>query len=498
MKEKDPSLSLQKWIIPLAGLLLFIIMLFSKPVSGLSVQGWRTAAVGILMALWWISEIIPIATTALLPLIFFPLLQIADIKSTALPYANPIIFLFMGGFIIAIAMQEWNLHKRIALNIIQIIGFKPRNIILGFMISVAFISMWVSNTAATLMMLPIAVSVIEISTKNDIKNKSNPQYKNFAVILMLCIAYSSNIGGIGTIIGSPTNALFIGFINEVYGMQISFTQWLIIGLPVVLLGLPVTYFILTYITFPLKFKRIEGGKDYIREEINKLGRMKKAEVLVVIIFILTASLWIVRPVIEPFIPGLSDAGIAIFGAVLMFIVPLNIKHGKFLLSWNAAEKLPWGMLILFGGGLTLAGAIQRTGLAEWIGGYFINISWMNTMVIILIITLVIITFTQLTSNVATISAFLPIIGSAALGMGENPLFFAIPATIGASCAFMLPVSTPPNAIAYGSGYVTIPQMAKAGILLNLFFSILITFVTYFLLTLILGIEQGVIPEFLTK
>ena len=466
---------------------MFTLMISLSPPEGLSKEGWMTASVGVLMAIWWISEAIPISATALVPIVLFPLLNIGDIKTSTMPYANPMIFLFMGGFIIAIAMQEWGLHKRIALNIIRLIGFKPKSIILGFMISAAFMSMWVSNTAATLMMLPIAISVIEMTTSLKDKGIDAIQQRNFAVVLMLGIAYSSNIGGIGTVIGTPTNALLIGFVNESYGIEISFIQWMLMGLPVVILGLPIMFFILTGIVFPVKFKTLPGGKEYIQKEVGLLGKITRAEALVLAIFLLVALLWIIRPFLESFLPGVSDAGIAVFGALLLFLTPVESSRGKFLLTWKAAEKLPWGVLILFGGGLTLAGAIQRTGLAEWIGGYFIGLQGTPFIFVILIVTAVVIMFTELTSNSATAAAFLPIMGSVALGMGENPLLLAIPVAMAASCAFMLPVATPPNAIVYGSGFITIPQMVRAGLWLNIFFSILISILAYKLFFLILGI-----------
>ncbi len=462
------------------GLLLFIIMILSSPPDGLSHEGWYTAAIAILMAVWWATEVIPIPVTALLPLVLFPVFNISGISAAATPYANPMIFLFMGGFILAIGMLEWNLHRRIALNIIVVIGSRPRSIILGFIISTAVISMWVSNAAATMMMLPIALSVIDLIKSKENNDTDSKQYNNFAVALMLAIAFAANVGGLGTVIGTPTNALMIGFVAESYNVEISFMQWMLIGIPVVLLGLPLIFYSLTYITFPIRFKTLPGGKEYIVSELHKLGKFTKGETLVAIVFGFTAFLWMVRPLIEKYIPGLSDAGIAIFGALLLFLVPMDLKAGKFLLSWKAASKLPWDILILFGGGLTLAGAIQRTGLAEWMGGYFSGLNFLPFVIVIFIVTTVVILFTNLASNSATAAAFLPVMGSVAIGMGEDPLQLAIPVAVAASCVFMLPVGTPPNAIVYGSGVFTIPQMVKAGIWLNVMFTLLITLLTRYL------------------
>ncbi len=462
------------------GLLLFIIMILSSPPEGLSKEGWYTAAIAILMAVWWATEVIPIPVTALLPLVLFPVFNISGISAAATPYANPMIFLFMGGFILAIGMLEWNLHRRIALNIIVVIGSKPRSIILGFIISTAVISMWVSNAAATMMMLPIALSVIDLIKSKENNEIDSKQYNYFAVALMLAIAFAANVGGLGTVIGTPTNALMIGFVAESYNVEISFMQWMLIGIPVVVLGLPLIFYSLTYITFPIRFKTLPGGKEYIVSELHKLGKFTKGEILVAIVFGFTAFLWMVRPLIEKWIPGLSDAGIAIFGAVLLFLVPMDFKAGKFLLSWKAASKLPWDILILFGGGLTLAGAIQRTGLAEWMGGYFSGLNFLPFVLVIFIVTAVVILFTNLASNSATAAAFLPVMGSVAIGMGEDPMQLAIPVAVAASCVFMLPVGTPPNAIVYGSGVFTIPQMVKAGIWLNVMFTLLITLLTRYL------------------
>lgn len=496
-ESAEGPVSTMKWVGFAGGLSVFLLMFLSSPPEGLSLAGWRTAAVALLMASWWVSEVIPISATAMLPLVLFPILGVSDIAATATPYANPMIFLFMGGFIIAIAMQRWDLHRRIALNIIALIGSRPRSIVAGFMVSSAFMSMWVSNTAATLMMLPIAMSVIQLTKKIEHTEEDRKQYKNFALTLMLAIAFSSSVGGLGTVIGTPTNALMIAFVEDAYGIEITFAEWMMVGIPVVILGLPVIFYTLANIIYPVRFESLPGGKEYIVAEMKRLGKISRPEVMVAVIFVLVAILWIGRPLISDRIPGLSDAGIAIFGALLLFLIPVDLKKALFLLRWKDAEKLPWGVLILFGGGLSLAGAIQRTGLAEWVGSYFTVLAGWHVILIILVIAIVIIMFTELASNSATAAAFLPVIGSVAISIGQDPLLFAIPVALVASCAFMLPVATPPNAIVYGSGVMTIPEMAKAGLLLNLFFAVLVSILTYFLFTAIMGIEIGVIPAGLT-
>jgi solute carrier family 13 (sodium-dependent dicarboxylate transporter), member 2/3/5 len=477
-----------KWVGFFGGLILFVLILMLPEPEGLSPQGWRTAAVALLMATWWITEIIPISATALLPLVLFPMLGIADIGPAAQPYANPMIFLFMGGFILAIAMQKWGLHRRVALNIIWMVGAEPRNIIVGFMIATALMSMWVSNTAAAMMMLPIALSVIDLTNAQEDPNSAQRKYQNFGIVLMLIIAYAASIGGLATIIGTPTNALLVGFVSDSYGVEISFLQWMMMGVPIVVLGLPILYYAMTYLVFPIRLNILPGGKEFVRDELGKLGKISLPETIVAIVFSTVALLWITRPLLEDYLPGLTDAGIAIFGAIVLFLIPIKPSEGKFLLDWKSAERLPWGVLILFGGGLSLAGAINRTGLAEWIGGYFAYIGGWPVFFVILVAAMVIIMFTELASNSATAAAFLPIMASVAIGIGQDPLILAIPVAIVASCAFMLPAATPPNAIIYGSGVVTIPQMARAGLVLNVLFGLLITLLTYYLFTWILGIQ----------
>jgi len=333
------------------------------------------------------------------------------------------------------------------------------------------------------MMLPIGLSVIDLIRNIENNNYDNKQFTNFAVSLMLAIAFGANVGGIGTVIGTPTNALFIGFISETYGIEISFMKWMLIGIPVVLLGLPIIFYALTYIAFPVRFKSLPGGKEYITQQVNRLGKFKSGEIMVAVVFGFTASLWMTRPIIEKWLPGISDAGIAIFGGLLLFFIPVKFRTGQFLLTWKAVAKLPWGILILFGGGLTLAGAIQRTGLAEWIGGFFTALNGLPFIILIFIVTIVIILLTNLTSNSATAATFLPVMASVAFALGEDPLQLAIPVAVAASCVFMFPVGTPPNAIIYGSGVMTISQMVKAGLWLNVFFALLITILTRYLFIL---------------
>lgn len=472
------------------GIALFVFLMLIPAPEGMSDQAWITAGVALLMASWWISEAIPIAATALVPIVLFPVLQIAEIGETTTPYANPLIFLFMGGFIIAIAMQRWNLHRRIALRIVSIVGAKPTSIIIGFIIASAFLSMWVSNTATALMMLPIALSVLQFARKND---ESPAVPTNFEIVLVLAIAYACNIGGIATLIGTPPNALLAGFMLENYDVEISFVQWMMVGIPLVLILLPVMFFILSKLIYPVRMKELPGGNSIIRQQLNEIGTITTPEIRVAIVFGLTATLWITRPLLSEILPGLSDAGIAITAGVALFLIPAGTGQNLKLLTWNDLKALPWDILILFGGGLSLAMAISTSGLAEWIGEAVSGLSVLPVILLLLSIVLIIVFLTEITSNTATAAAFLPILASTAIGMGQNPMLFVIPAAIAASCAFMLPVATPPNAIVYGSGKITIPQMAKAGLWLNIIISVILTLSVYLLFARVFGIEIGEIP-----
>jgi solute carrier family 13 (sodium-dependent dicarboxylate transporter), member 2/3/5 len=474
-----------------AGPLLLVVLLLLEPPAGMSLPAWRTAAVGLFMACWWITEAVPIPATALLPLLLFPLLDILPIGPTAAPYSNPIIFLFLGGFVIALAMERHGLHRRIALRVVSAVGVHPPVLVLGFMIATAFLSMWVSNTATVVMMLPIGLSVVQLV---DPDAGSGPMEFNFAIALMLGIAYAASIGGLATLIGTPPNALLAAFMREAYDVDIGFAQWMLVGLPLVLTALPITWLVLTRVVFPIRIREIPGGAETIRLEVAKLGPVSRAERSIAVIFVVTALLWITRPLLDPYVPGLSDTSIAIAAALATFVVPVSLRHGEFLMDWATAERLPWGVLLLFGGGLALAGAITATGLADWIGQQMSALEAWPLLLTIALVTAIIIFLTELTSNTATAAAFLPLVASLAIGVGQNPLLLLVPAALAASCAFMLPVATPPNAIVYGSGHVTVPQMARAGIWLNILFIMLISLAAYTLVLFAFGAGIGVVPD----
>jgi solute carrier family 13 (sodium-dependent dicarboxylate transporter), member 2/3/5 len=467
----------------LLGPALFALVLLLPPPEGMSTPAWRTAAVAVLMAAWWISEAIPIPATALLPLALFPVLGVSAIGPASAPYANPVIWLFLGGFLIAIAIERCGLHRRLALGILRAVGTRPASLVGGFMLGTAFLSMWISNTATVLMMLPMALSVVALVDREAGEGGVDPA---FAVALLLGLAYAANIGGMGTLIGTPPNALLAGFMSESLGVQIGFGEWMLVGVPLVAVSLPVCWLLLVRVLYPVRREAIAGGAEVIRREVAGLGRISRAEWTVGIVTGCTAGAWILRPLLEPFVPGLNDTSIAIGGALLLFLVPVDWRRGVFPLTWKAAEGVPWSVLLLFGGGLSLAAAISETGLAGWIGDAMEGIGAWPVVLVVLAVTTVVIFLTELTSNTATAASFLPVVAALAAGIGLAPLQLAVPTALAASCAFMMPVATPPNAIIYGRGRVSIPQMVRAGIWLNLLFIGLITAAVFLLVPRVLG------------
>jgi solute carrier family 13 (sodium-dependent dicarboxylate transporter), member 2/3/5 len=462
------------------GPVVFLFLLLLPPPEGLAPEAWAVAGVALFMAIWWVTEAIPIPATALLPIVLFPILKVGSVADATKPFANPLIYLFMGGFIIALAMEKTNLHRRIALNIVKRVGTRPRSIIIGFMLAAAFLSMWVSNTATAMMMLPIAISIISLVESRE-AIKSGAFETRFPLVLLLGLAYACNIGGVGTLIGTPPNALMAAYMLDNHDVAIGFAQWMLIGVPVVIVSIPVVFLVLTRVVYPMDLEKIPGGTQMIESELTEAGSMSRAEKMVGMVFLMTALLWVTRPLLEPYIPNISDTGIAIFSAILMFLVPVNLQKGDFILSWEDVARLPWQVLILFGGGLSLARAITDTGLAKWLGMSMRALEGLPIFVLIVSTLLVIVFLTNVTTNTATAAAFLPVLASVAIAVGQDPLLLVVPAAIGASCAFMLPVATPPNAIVYGSGMVGIVQMARAGLIFNILMVFIITSMMYLLL-----------------
>jgi len=499
------------------GLGVFLLISGLPVPAGLDPAGWRTAAVGLLMAVWWMTEALPIAATSLLPLLLFPLLGILPMREAAAPYANPLIFLFLGGFLIALAMERWDLHRRVALRTIRAVGVRPSRVVAGFMIASAGLSMWISNTATAMMMLPIGLAVIRLVRREEGREEGGSEGnadrqeagRHFALCLMLGIAYACSVGGMATLIGTPTNALLSAFLLETYGVKLTFARWLALGFPLTLVGLVVVFLVLVRGVYPLRIDSLPGGRRLIEDELARLGPFSGPERVVAGVFGLTALLWVTRPLVEKVLPGLTDTGIALFGALVLFLIPVrrsgsdpDLGRGsgsktdrppRRLLEGDAFQRLPWQVLLLFGGGLSLASAIQQSGLASWIGHRMQAMAGWPALGVVFLVVAVIVLLTELTSNTATAAAFLPVLGSMALGLGQSPLLLLAPATLAASCAFMLPVATPPNAIIYGGGEVTIPQMVRAGLWLNLLFTLLVTLLAIILLPLVLGVEVGVVP-----
>lgn len=437
--------------------------------GGTAQQAWIVLSLMVLMAVWWVTEAIPIPVTSLLPIVILPLFAGETVKNAAAPYMHPIVVLLLGGFILAKAVERWNLHTRIALNVVARAGGKPEMLIAGFMVAVAFLSMWISNTATSIMMMPIAISVaVAILGEDGIDAP-------FTYALLLGIAYACSIGGLGTLIGTPTNLIVVGYLNDNAGFSIDFFQWMLIGLPTVLILLPITWFVLTQWVFPIKVEAAADGQAVIKTQLAALGKISTPEVRTLLIFAGVAILWVFRRPLAswevagvfPF-GGLTDSVTAILGLIACFIVPSGCaKKGGAILDWQTAERIPWGVVLLFGGGMALAVAITSTGLGGWIGGGLSGITVLPMVVVVALLTAFVIFATEVTSNVATASALMPVLGAVALAGGLDVELLAVPLALAASCAFMLPMATGPNAVVYATGQVTLPLMAKAGFRLNL-------------------------------
>ena len=461
----------------------FLTILLSPQPEEISINAWRVAAVGSLMAILWATEAIPLFVTALLPLIFFPLFGISSFSEAAMPFSNKNIFLFLGGFILALSIQKSNLHERIALGILRFSGKDGSSLIAGFMGVSAFLSMWMMNTSTTLMLLPIGISVATIASNQNPESDNN----GFATALMLGIAYAATIGGMTTLIGTAPNAVFASFIEQNYNVKISFIDWLCIGLPLALIMLPATWFVLTKIIFNTSFSSNDEAMNLIKQRYENLGIITIPEKRVLIIFCLTAFSWISREGLQniPGLENLSDHVIAVIASVSLFLIPNGIK-GEKLMNWETAKNVPWNLLILFGGGLSLANAVSYSGLSVWLGGNLEPLGSLGLIILVLASVGLIIFLTELTSNLATTSVFLPVIAAMAIGLGESPLVLTASITLAASCAFMLPVATPPNLIVYGSNLFKVNQMIKAGFALNILGLILVTLIALTLVPYFLG------------
>lgn len=455
----------QKRLIALiAGPAVAVILLFLPAPDGMPPEAWRLVALAVWMVIWWLGEAVPIPATALLPIPMMPLLGVAKMKAVAANYGHTLIFLFLGGFLLAAAMQRWGLHRRIALNIVSVVGTSPSRIIAGFMFATAFLSMWISNTATTIMMYAVGISVIGFVAQ---RTADESMVRNFGVALMLGIAYSASIGGVGTLIGTPPNALLASFLQSTYEVQIDFFTWMLFGVPVVIVMLPVAWIVLTKLIFPARNLQIGDAGEVIRSEISALGAMSKGERAVAVVFLCAALGWILRKqlVVLTGLP-INDTTIALLAALVLFAWPVSREKGHFAVDWDAARHVPWGVLILFGGGLALATGFKGTGLAEWIGQEVSGFE-VSTWMLIFIVLVAIVYLTEITSNTATTATFLPILGAVAVGLGIAPQMLSIPVALAASMAFMMPVATPPNAIVFSYEELQLGDMVKAGFWLNI-------------------------------
>lgn len=483
---------LKRFALLLGPLLFTLTLLFFHP-EGLSKEANAVLASTLWIATWWVFEVVPIAVTAMLPIILFPLTGAMALNTTTAAFGHKYVFLYIGGFTLAIAIEKWNLHKRIALNVINLIGTSVKNIILGFMVATAFLSMWISNTATAVMMLPIGMAIItQLKDNPDTIENENTI---FGKALMLAIAYSASIGGIATLIGTPPNLIFAGILEEQYNIEMTFSKWIIFGLPISIILLFICWQYLTKIAFSFKQKEFPGGKAEIKRQLNALGKISYEEKIVLAIFICTAFLWITRSfLLKDIIPGIDDTIIAMISATVLFLIPAKTKKQTAIIDWQSAVKLPWGILLLFGGGLAIAEGFKTSGLANWIGMQTSLIDHLSLLVLLIVLIAAVNFLTEITSNLATTAMLLPIIAPIALAIDVHPFTLMVGITVAASCAFMLPVATPPNAIVFGSGYLKIPDMVKTGIWLNIISIILITLAAYYLLPLLWNFDPSIFPN----
>lgn len=513
-EERERSLRLTwsgRFLAPIVAMTVYATLRALAP--DLGEEGRATAAIGALMAVLWITEALPLPVTALIPVALFPLAGVLSISEATAPYASDVIFLFLGGFIIALAIERWGLHRRIAWWIIRMVGSRPSQITAGVMAATGFISMWISNTATTLMMLPIATSVINlVATQLAHRGNGNPVSTadapsgattsfapRFATGLMLGTGYAASIGSVGTLIGTPPNLLMRGYLEETYGIVIGFGEWMLVGVPLAVVFMVLTWLLLTQVFFRPEIDRIPGGRELIAEELRRMGPMSRGERVAATIFVITAALWIGREPLQnwdwlvarvPAITGLTDAGIAVIAAIALFAIPVDVRNGVQAMDWETARRVPWNVLLLFGGGLSLAEGMQASGLDIWIGERVAGLGTLPPVVLVAIVCLVVTFLSELMSNTALAATFFPVVGGIAVASDIEPLMLVVPAALAATFAFMMPVGTPPNAIVFSSGYVTVKQMATTGIWLNVLGTALITLTTVTLAAWLLGGTGG--------
>ena len=459
-----------KQLLALVCIIIALVFYFTNP-FGVKQEAAIVLAIAALMVSLWVTEAMPMPAVALLPLVLFPVFKISSIETTASSYANPVIFLFMGGFMLGLAIEKWNLHRRIALNILRLTGTSGNRIVLGFILSTGLISMWLSNTATTMMMFPIALSVIQVVKENHPDQKG---FNNLSLSVMIAIALASNFGGIATIIGTPPNVSYAAFFHKRYDYSISFFDWMILCLPLSVILMFCLYWVMVKWLYPSRMLSDASTRNIIHEQVSHLGQFSKAEKRVMIIFIFTAFLWISKDILNTLLPfRLDDNMIALIGALTLFICPSGDEANRPLLVWNDTAKMAWGILILFGGGIALAGALERAGLIGQLGGWFAQFAFSH-LAVIFMVTVISVFVSEVMSNVAQVIVFAPVVSALAEAIHIHPLVLGIPMTLAASCASMLPMGTPPNAIAFSSGYIQLKDMTRVGFVMNLVSVILIT------------------------
>ncbi|EGQ3886750.1 SLC13 family permease [Staphylococcus pseudintermedius] len=489
-KKKDPSYTLAQSIGLVLGPLLFaLILLFVRP-DDLAFKGVYVLAITAWIAIWWITEAIPIPATSLLPLVLLPLGHVMNSATVSAQYGNDIIYLFLGGFILAIAMERWDLHTRIALTIISSIGTSTGRILLGFMVATGGLSMFVSNTAAVMIMIPIGLAIIKEANALKTEADSDESIQKFERSLVLGIGYAGTIGGLGTLIGTPPLIILKGQYATNFGGELSFAKWMIVGIPTVILLLFLAWLYFKFIALRHDMKTLPGGQKVIKDKLDALGKIKYEEKVVFLVFLLASFLWISREFLLSkwaFTELVADGTIAMFVSILLFLIPAKHQHQR-ILDWSVAKELPWGVLILFGGGLALAKGIQQSGLAAWLGEQLTLLKGVSPLIIVVVITVFILFLTEITSNTATATMILPILATLSVAIDVHPLLLMAPAAMAANCAYMLPVGTPPNAIVFGTGKIQIKEMAVKGFIMNLISIVVIIVVVYFIMPLVLGID----------
>lgn len=476
------------------GPLLFVLTLVFFEPEGLSSAGRAVLATTLWVATWWITEAIPIPVTSLLPVALLPLTGALEGDAVVAAYGNDIIFLFLGGFSLAIAMEKWNLHQRIALAIVAAIGTSPRRIVLGFMVATGFLSMWVSNTAATMMMIPVGLAVVYQASRSLRGGEFADDLPRFEKSVIFGIGYAATIGGLGTLIGTPPLAVLSATVGELFGESISFGGWMVFGVPLAALLLALAWFYLTGVKLRVRFRQLPGGREIIREERRSLGRMSAEEKVVLCVFLGTAFMWVTRSFLwEGLLPGISDGVIAIVATVVLFTLPTRGARERRILQWEDSKKIPWGILLLFGGGLAIAAGFVDTGLSAWIGEQLRVLDGVDVILTIVIATALVLFLTEITSNAATATMILPVMAALAVSLNIHPYALMVPCAMAANCAFMLPVGTPPNAIMFGTGRVTIMEMVRSGFWLNVIALVLVIAGTLFLLPPLWGIDLMTLP-----